>query len=174
MHSDDATGAVGRAVRVRERISLALMLLPLAGLLAFLMLRPAVWATNLAVFFDGDGNLVRSDAGWMLSVLALAAATLCAWVGAQGLRAQWKVNRRWQRGFLGSIAAVLVTLVVNSWTMTQAIDAGGAPNVGCAILATLAAMLYGVVCAWVSPPDSEDVWAHTFDGDRDAAAALPN
>lgn len=158
MESQRFSEAPERTVAVREGVSLALMLLPLCAVGAFVLIRPAVWSSDLAVFFSQEDVLLRSDAGWMLATATLAAAVLCAVIGALGTRDHWKVNRRWQRGFLGSIAATLVTVLLNSWTMTQAIRGGDAPNVGLAAFLTICAMLYGVVCALVTPRDVTQPW----------------
>ena len=147
-----------RAVLVRERLSLALMLVPLCVVGVFVLMRPNVWATDLAVFFSQENELLRSDTGWMLATVTLVAAATCAWIGVLGTREHWKANRRWQRGFLGSIAATLVAVLLNSWTMTQAIREGGTPDVGLAAFLTVCAMLYGVVCAIVTPRDVTQPW----------------
>lgn len=147
-----------RGLTLRECVSLVLMILPLGIVGAFVLLRPAVWSSDLAVFFSQDGELLRSDAGRILSALALAAALLCAWIGVLGTRDNWKANRRWQRGALGALAAVLVTLLLSSWKLTQAIGAGEDPEVGLAMFLTMCAILYGVVCAAVTPRDLVEPW----------------
>lgn len=158
MHSLDVSDAPQRAVRFREYLSLVLMLLPFVAVVTFLLVNPRAWSTDFAVFFSQDREVLRSDPGWILSVLALVAATLCAWIGILGTRDRWKYNRRWQRGALGSVAATLAAVLFSSWGMTQAIEGGTNANVSLAMFATMCAMLYGVLCATVSPRDNVDAW----------------
>ncbi|TQL43551.1 hypothetical protein FB468_1577 [Leucobacter komagatae] len=140
--------------RVREALSLGLMLLPLVAVAAFLLVNSGVWVTGLAVFFSDGAETVRRDPGWILAVLALAATLACAVLGLLGTRDRWKYNRRWQRGLMGSIAATLSTVLFSSWTMTQALQHGSEPKVGLSMFVTMCAMLYGVLCAMVSPRDA--------------------
>lgn len=158
MNADPVADPPLGAVALRERLSLALMFMPLCVSGLFVVLRPAVWSSDLAVFFSQDNALLRSDFGWTLATVTLMASVLCAWIGALGTRDHWKANRRWQRGFLGSIAATLVAVLLNSWTMTQAIWNGDTPDVGLAAFLTICAMLYGVVCAAVTPRDGTQPW----------------
>lgn len=60
------------AARVREALSVGLMVLPLIAVVAFLFVNSAVWATDLAVFFSDGAETVRRDPGWILAVIALA------------------------------------------------------------------------------------------------------
>ncbi|SJN09862.1 hypothetical protein FM113_07445 [Leucobacter sp. 7(1)] len=94
----------------------------------------------------------------MLVPLARVAAALCAWVGILGTRERWKVNRRWQRGLVGSIGATLVTVLLSAWSLAHALELGAPPNVGLAMFVTLCAMLYGVLCAALSPRDAVYSW----------------
>lgn len=141
------------AARVREALSVGLMVLPLIAVVAFLFVNSAVWATDLAVFFSDGAETVRRDPGWILAVIALAATVACAALGLLGTRDRWKYNRRWQRGLMGSIAATLSTVLFSSWAMTQALLHGSEPEVGLSMFVTMCAMLYGVLCAVVSPRD---------------------
>lgn len=147
-----------RAVRARERVSLILTLVPLAGILVFLLVTPAVWTSRLAVFFDQDRDAIRADPGWLLAGIALIAAVLCAWVGVLGTRDRWQHNRRWQRGVLGSVAATLAAVLLGGWVLSQQLLAGAVPQVSSVMFVTACAMLYGVVCAAVSPRDRIDTW----------------
>lgn len=156
MPSSDASSAPQRAERLRERVSLLLMLLPLAVALAFVLLTPSVWSTDLAVTFTEDNELAGTAAGWIVAALALGAALLCAWIGAQGTREQWKYNRRWQRGVLAAAAAGLTTVLLSTWAMTEALREGRDPNVGLVLFVTVCALLYGAACAAVTPRDLVD------------------
>ncbi|KIP51822.1 hypothetical protein [Leucobacter komagatae] len=158
MRSSEVAESPQRAERFREGLSLALMLAPFVSVLVFLVLNPRAWLTDFAVFFSPDGELIRSDAGWVLAALALLASTVCGAIGLLGTRESWKYNRRWQRGFLGSVAAVLVSVLFGAWSMTQEIERGAAPSVGLAMFFTMCCMLYGVLCATISPRDSVTVW----------------
>ncbi|GAA1624076.1 hypothetical protein GCM10009805_17590 [Leucobacter chromiireducens subsp. solipictus] len=158
MQSFGASPAPQRGVALRERVSLGLMCVPFAVVFLFLLCTPAVWSTPLAAFFGRDGEVARFDSGWILATLALLAAALCAWVGILGTRERWKVNRRWQRGLVGSIAATLVTVLLSAWSMTRALDSGVPPHVGFAMFGTMCAMLYGVLCAALSPRDLAPAW----------------
>lgn len=129
------------------------MLLPLVAVLVFLLNNPSVWTSDLAVFFSQDREAARRDPGWILSALALGAAAFCAWLGVLGTQESWKYNRRAQRGLLGSLAAALLSVLFSGWAMTQEITHGGEPAVGLAMFATMCALLYGVVCAVLSPRD---------------------
>ncbi len=151
--SEAPAGRRQGAARVREALSLGLMVLPLVAVLAFLLVNSAVWATDLAVFFSNGAETVRRDPGWILAALALAATVACAVLGLLGTRDRWKCNRRWQRGLMGSIAATLSTVLFSSWAMTQALLRGSEPEVGLSMFVTMCAMLYGVLCAVVSPRD---------------------
>lgn len=158
MQPCDAPQEPQRGVALRERLSLALMFIPLAVALVFLLTNPSVWSTSLAAFFDRRGEVTRLDSGWMLAALTLVAGALCAWVGVLGIRAKWKVNRRWQRGLVGSVAATLVAVLLSTWSMTRALELGAPPNVGLAMFVTICAMLYGVLCAALSPRDASHSW----------------
>lgn len=158
MYSLDVLNAAQRAVHLRELVSLSLMLLPLVFVMLFLLANPGAWSTNFAVFFSQDREVLRNDPGWLLSFLALAAAMLCAWIGVLGRRENWKHNRRWQRGLLGSLAATLATVLFASWAMTQALENEAEAAVSMAMFATICAMLYGVLCATISPRDRVDTW----------------
>ncbi|MDI6022409.1 hypothetical protein QBL02_02490 [Leucobacter sp. UT-8R-CII-1-4] len=164
MYSLDISDAPQRATRFREYLSLVLMLLPLVAVATFLSANPRAWSTDFDVFFSQDREMLRSDPGWILSALALVAAILCAGIGVLGTRDSWKYNRRWQRGALGSVAATLTAVLFSSWGMTQAIESGANANVSLAMFATMCAMLYGVLCAAISPRDIVDVW-YSEDGE---------
>ena len=151
--SEVPTGRQRGAARVREALSLGLMVLPLIAVVTFLFMNSAVWATDLAVFFSDGAETVRRDPGWILAVLALAATVACTTLGLLGMRDRWKYNRRWQRGLMGAIAATLNTVLFSSWAMTQALLRGSEPEVGFSMFVTMCAMLYGVLCAVVSPRD---------------------
>ena len=154
----DMSDAPQRAVRLREIISLVFMLLPIGIVLVFLLLNPSVWTSSLAVLFTQHREVANHNSGWMLATVALVAAALCALVGVLGTREAWTYNRRWQRGLIGSIAATLVAVLLSSWTMTQSIIAGSEPETSWAMFMTMCAMLYGVVCAFISPRDAVAVW----------------
>lgn len=130
------------------------MVLPLVAVVTFLLVNSAVWATDLAVFFSDGAETVRRDPGWILAVLALTATAACAVLGLLGTRDRWKYNRRWQRGLMGSIAATLSAVLFSSWAMTQTLLHGSEPEVGLSMFVTMCAMLYGVLCAVVSPKDA--------------------
>jgi len=168
VYSLEASDEPEKATLLRERLSLALTVAPFAAVLVFFLANPSVWATDLAVFFSRERDTLRSDAAWVLSALALVSTGLCALVGLLGTRESWKHNRRWQRGILGSLAAVLTTVLVSSWLMTQEIDRGEVPDASLAMFATVCAMLYGVLCAAVSPRDVVTTWyPDTPEGDEE-------
>ncbi|MGR4010470.1 hypothetical protein [Leucobacter sp. 1207-22] len=158
MYVSESADSSQRAVRVREALSLALMCVPLVAVLSFLVMNPGALTTDFAVFFSQDRTPLRSDSGWLLSGIALLAATLCAVVGVVGTQQKWQYNRRWQRGILGSLAATTVSVLLNAWSMTQEIELGATPSVGLAMFLTMCAMLYGVLCAAISPSDLIDTW----------------
>lgn len=160
-----------RLVAARELVSATLMILPMLGLVAFLWVIPSVWTTPLASYFSGEGEVQRRDPGWVIAGVAVVACSLSAAIGLLGLRESWKVNRRWQRGLVGSIAAVLLSVLFGTWGLTQELDAGRAPDVGLAMFATMCSALFGVVVAAVTPRDSLANWQDPDpDPDSDSGA----
>lgn len=121
MQPCDAPQEPQRGVALRERLSLALMFIPLAVALVFLITNPSVWSTSLAAFLDRRGEVTRLDSGWML-------------------------------------AATLVAVLLSTWSMTRALELAAPPNVGLAMFVTICAMLYGVLCAALSPRDASHSW----------------
>lgn len=158
MYSSEVSDTPQKAVRLREGLGLALMLAPLVFVLTFLLHNHSAWQADVAVFFSQDGELIRSDHGWFIAALALVASMLCGIIGVLGTREKWKYSRRWQRGLLGSLAATITSVLFGAWSMTQEIEHGVEPNIGHAMFVTMCAMLYGVLCAVVSPRDSVATW----------------
>lgn len=170
MYSLEISDTPQRAVHFRERISLVLMWLPLVTVGLFLLGAPSIWTTSLTVAFSQDRESFRNDPSWVLAAVALVSAVLCAWVGVLGIRKKWQYNRRLQRGFLGSIAAALATMLLGTWTMTQAMKRGETPEVSMVMFLTMCAMLYGVVCAAITPRDRIYVGYEEEGEERDEAA----
>ncbi|QZY52365.1 hypothetical protein [Leucobacter tenebrionis] len=163
MFSLEVSDAPQRAVSFREVLSLVLMLVPFAVALGFLAVHPSVWTEDLASFFSSEGELIRSDPGWIIASLAIVSGILSAAIGLLGLRERWKYHRRIQRGLIASVAAALASIMIGTWTLSAALDRGEDPNTGLAMFATICCMLYGVLCAAISPRDLVDPNASEYE-----------
>lgn len=143
----------------REATSVVLMCGPLAvAVITAVVLLPTTPAM-LTIHIDRDGRVDGTAPTWLIVAVALVLSLTAGCLAFAGLRESWRVNRRVQRAVLAGAAALATVIWVSSVALAQRVAVGVESTAPPIVLGVFGAILWGILCLVVTPPDPAPPYA---------------